>query len=52
MTREPNVFGDRRQEGRAATDDDRIAEHAQLAELDTGLSFLSAGRSATANDRS
>src|SRR2546426_6527066 len=34
---EPKVFGDRRQEGRAATDDDRIAEHAQLvdeAELD------------------
>src|SRR6202140_206870 len=25
-----NVFGDRRQEGRAATDDDRIAEHAEL----------------------
>src|SRR5438477_7303873 len=34
---QPNVFGDRRQERRAATDDDRIAEHAQLvdeAELD------------------
>src|SRR3954452_3697511 len=34
---QPNVFGDRRQEGRATTDDDRIAEHAQLvdqAELD------------------
>ena len=32
-----DVFSDRRQEGRAATDDDRIAEHAQLvdeAELD------------------
>src|SRR5204863_5862565 len=32
-----DVFGDRRQERRAATDDDRIAEHAQLvdeAELD------------------
>src|SRR5215216_4452246 len=32
-----DVFGDRRQEGCAATDDDRIAEHAQLvdeAELD------------------
>src|SRR5215204_6324537 len=35
---QPNVFGDRRQERRAATDDDRIAEHAQLvdeAELDS-----------------
>src|SRR3954454_21068820 len=34
---QPNVFGDRRQEQRAATDDDRVAEHAQLvdeAELD------------------
>src|SRR5450631_3700893 len=34
---QPNVFGDRPQEGRATTDDDRIAEHAQLvdeAELD------------------
>src|SRR5206468_6691729 len=32
-----DVFGDRRQERRAATDDDRIAEHAQLideSELD------------------
>jgi hypothetical protein len=32
------VFGDRRRERRAATDDDRIAEHAQLvdeAELDS-----------------
>src|SRR5213595_927975 len=32
-----DVFGDRRQERRAATDDDRITEHAQLvdeAELD------------------
>jgi hypothetical protein len=36
---QPNVFGDRRQEGRAATDDDRVAEHVQLvdeAELDRG----------------
>ena len=34
-----DVFGDRRQERRAATDDDRIAEQAQLvdeAELDRG----------------
>src|SRR5687767_706009 len=34
---ERDVFGDRRQERRAATDDDRIAEHVQLideAELD------------------
>jgi hypothetical protein len=36
-----DVFGDRRQERRAATDDDRIAEHAQLIDkagvaLDTG----------------
>ncbi|AHK35124.1 hypothetical protein Pd630_LPD07939 [Rhodococcus opacus PD630] len=34
---ERDVFGDRRQERRAATDDDRIAEYAQLvdeAELD------------------
>src|SRR5204862_2962708 len=34
---QPDVFGDRRQERRAATNDDRIAEHAQLvdeAELD------------------
>src|ERR687894_526718 len=34
---QPDVFGDRRQERRAATDDDRIAEDAQLvdeAELD------------------
>src|SRR5678815_2414667 len=33
-----DVFGDRRQERRAATDDDRIAEHAQLldeAKLDS-----------------
>src|SRR5215217_1896978 len=27
-----DVFGDRRQEGRAAADDDRIAEHAQLVD--------------------
>jgi len=35
---ERDVFGDRRQERRPATDDDRIAEHAQLvdkAELDS-----------------
>ena len=29
---EPNVFGDRRQEGGFATDHDRIAEHAQLVD--------------------
>src|ERR671910_1182303 len=29
---ERDVFGDRRQERRAATDDDRIAEHAQLVD--------------------
>jgi hypothetical protein len=27
-----DVFGDRRQERRAATDDDRVAEHAQLVD--------------------
>ena len=26
------MFGDRRQERRAATDDDRVAEHAQLVD--------------------